>query len=172
MRTVTLTYTRSVEQELRSLALHWRGVLRPPIRWLARGMGALILAICVFSMIATGPTPTTVILAALVLCGFAAPWEARWRRRRLYRTSPMADAVVRVTCSDAHVEFEVGDLAKSTVAWPLFTRLLRAPDGFLLYTTPTAFAWIPYAAFSRAEDRAAVDDLLATHFKGTVVSAS
>lgn len=172
MRTVRLTYTSSVDRELHALTLHWRSILRPPVRWLARGMGALILGLCVFSMIAAGPTTTTVVLAVFVLCGFASPWEARWRRRRRYRSSPLADARIQVTFSDAHVESKLGDLATSTVGWPLFTKLLRAPDGFLLYTTPLTFVWVPHAAFSRADDRALVNDLLATHFKGKVGSVS
>lgn len=170
--TVTVAYTHSVDHELRALRLHWRAVLRPSVRWLARVIGALILALLAYSIVVAGPTSTSVGLAVACVCGFSAPWEARWRRRRRYPATPGANAPVTITLSDDLIEMRAGELVHSKVAWPVIAKAVCAPDGVLLYTTPVTFVWAPYAGLSRQEDRRTLDDLVARRTTGRIQRVS
>jgi len=171
-RRVTLSYTGSVEHELRALRLHWRVVLRPWVRALARVMGVLISAVALWSLVTTGPNENAIVLLILTGCGFVMPMELRRRRRLRYRASVTAGATMQMTFSDNGVEAQAGELVKTSLAWPVFTKLVRSPDGYLLYAAPQAFFWIPLAAFAEPRDRLIADELFDAHLKCPVTRVS
>jgi hypothetical protein len=154
------SYTSSVSDAVDAFHFHWRTKLRPWARILGRLIGGLVLLLSIASLVTSAFSLRALVLLALSAYGlFILPFEMTRLYRKAYLAAPSANALISCSISADHIETTVGSLASATLAWPLVPKCLHTPCGFLLYTGPSSFLWLPFRAFASNADRLAAKAL-------------
>jgi hypothetical protein len=87
------------------------------------------------------------------------PFVSRFVARRAYLKSPHRGRKLRFEWSDEGVRMSspTGD---AHLAWAGLVRVVRFPDGLLLFRGPYAATWIPSSAYADPHDAARVETLV------------
>jgi len=166
MRTYRVTYTWTKDELLKAFRRHYQSKLRlRPSIVMAVNVMAVLMAVPSVVVLATEGLRSSASTSALALIAFAVYWLFLRRRMhewwwtingwwwtRGFDKRPAANAVVQWEFSEEHVAQECAGLVSFRAGWKMFSKVMEASDGFLLYTYPKSlFYWLPFAAFETSE---------------------
>jgi YcxB-like protein len=150
---IVATYRWSKDEFLRSQRLAVRHSKQGG--WLYRVtalIGGLILLSGVVNLyMRPSGWPAFLFTAAVSAFFFSMPFFARLTALKLYAQKPDRDMEVTWHISDERVTSKT-ELASSENSWAFFLRVLRLPEGFLLYPNDRIFHWLPLHAFCDPRD--------------------
>lgn len=97
------------------------------------------------------------VLSAIFL--LIAPYIADWSARRSFRKSHFCDEEISQRFDETGLH-EVSGKSDSNLAWSIFTKAVHFDDGFLLFSGPRNFRWIPTDAFANPNQIPEFEQLL------------
>jgi hypothetical protein len=86
------------------------------------------------------------LLIGILLSLLTPSFLSEWRTRKSFSQSPLANQVV-IHRFDESGLLTTLEQSEHKFAWSAFTRAVEFSDGFLLFTGPQVFYWIPTNAF-------------------------
>jgi hypothetical protein len=139
---------------------HGKKNFRWPFRGLAYFVLGGILLISSWSLFTYGfALPSFAMLAFSFYFLFLLRLEARWWHLRRFRIRPDRDALVEYALSDDGISAKAEGLAESRSTWAAVFRVLRTPEGFLVYPNESVMYWLPRDGFAAAGAMEALDSL-------------
>ena len=84
-----------------------------------------------------------------------------WSIKRQLRKSPFKGEEIEVSVSEESVDLS-SSLAKTSLKWGIFTKVVRFEDGFLLFQSAHVFFWMPYSGL-RAGNIQQLEELVRRH---------
>lgn len=123
-------------------------VFRRSIRWLGRGVAALVVVLCLAFVLVIGPHVVPVLmLAASAYLLFGLRFERAWQIRRHYRRNAARYYETQVALSADRVTFE-NEAIKSEFRWEVVGIIADAPAGLLFCNTARqVLFWLPARLF-------------------------
>jgi len=85
----------------------------------------------------------------------------RWSLKRQIRKLPFKGDEIEVRVSDESFDLS-SSLAKTSLKWGVFTKVVHFEDGILLFESPRAYFWMPYSGL-RAGNIQQLEELLRKH---------
>ena len=93
----------------------------------------------------------------LVTC-YLVPRMGRKRVLKHFAENPKAEVDIQITIDPEELVWEFGEATKTTNKWQVYSKIIRADDGFLFYID-NCYNWIPNHAFSTRDDIPALSRL-------------
>ncbi len=123
------------------------------------------LGLGIFLMIALWARVWVVAVVVLLFVGLllVGPRIDFWLMKRRLRMSPFYRQRLEV-CLSPEGFSEVGKLSKTELAWAAFTGVVRVEDGFLIFSGPKVFHWLPDRALIEG-DLSQAESLLREHIE-------
>lgn len=112
------------------------------LRWLLKGVGFMGLGSLAAVGVFADSAPLTGIFAFFILLLVAGPTFDMWWAKRRIRKSPFYNASVMIRLSDSGYLWEDKN-SRTELSWAAFTDGPRLADGFILFTAPQQFHWLP-----------------------------
>jgi hypothetical protein len=109
-----------------------------PLKFIcAVGLLALI-ALCVFAKVYF----VAVLVGLIAVLLLASPKIDPWLTKRRMRKSPLFGLRTHITLSEAGFA-DSDEKSRTQLAWSVFRAVRRFPDGFMLFSGPWIFYWLP-----------------------------
>lgn len=74
-------------------------------------------------------------------------FDRRWSVRRQFKKRPDRDIEIEWQASLDKITTQSA-LSKSDIQWQVFTKMLRTPNGIMLYPTDQIYHWLPRRGFA------------------------
>jgi hypothetical protein len=85
-----------------------------------------------------------------------------WLIRRRFKSRPDRNAEIEWRISAERIRIAAPHRT-ADIEWPAFNKIVQTPAGFLFYSLPQLFHWLPRHGFARDEDIARVSQLAEDH---------
>jgi hypothetical protein len=153
---------RWTEQEAWKVArYHWKKGVRWPFRALAYLVLGGILVLSAWSLLTHGFAVSSLVLFLVsIYFILLLRFEARWQHRRKFRRRPDRDALLEYRVSDEGIAFKSEGLGEGQTTWAAVFKVLRVPDGVIVYPHEQVMYWLPHDGFSSAGASVELDRLL------------
>jgi len=157
METYKVTYKWTKEEVLKSVRHHYQSKLRPIIVAAINVVAVLLTALSIFILTQQGlrssASPTACVISALAIYWFFLRRQVNdWWLSRGFDKTPAANELIQWEFSEEQVSQECAGLVSFKADWKVFSKIMEASDGFLLYTYPkNMFYWLPFAGFQAPE---------------------
>lgn len=112
------------------------------LRWVLKSVGFIGLGLLAAVGLFSDTAAMTGIFAFFIVLLVAGPAFDIWWAKRRFRKSPFYNTSVMVRLSDSGYVGEDKN-SRAELSWAVFTEGARLPDGFLLFTGPQQFHWLP-----------------------------
>jgi hypothetical protein len=156
-------YRWTSDEALRAQHFHTRHTLtryyRPVLLLLASFAVTVGLLAMANACVERGPEPRDTsgefLAAAFMIFGglmpFAMPNVRRWRARRQFAMRPDRDCEVEWTIDANEITLQTPQ-SRATSTWQTIMKIVKAPEGFVIYKGPRMFQWLPRHAFASDAD--------------------
>jgi hypothetical protein len=165
-RTITVSYHPTVDEVLRSHRIHTR-ISTKWWQWLGVIVLGIVMLVFLILQIRIAALPTWYVILIVILA-FAVLYPGLFYFRRWQMRRAVARNLERMTDGDKVVHYiidadavrsRVENLSEGSEKWAIFARVVRTPEGFLLYPTEHTYYWLPNHAFEPPEDADALADM-------------
>jgi hypothetical protein len=109
--------------------------------WLKATILFSLLLLVVFASWYGRPVDTLLLGIAAMTALFTQLFQ-KWMLIRSFKKSPYHNDSIRSELSETGLN-TAGRASSATIGWQAITKARRLPDGFLLYTGPNLFYWLP-----------------------------
>jgi hypothetical protein len=150
------------EQESWKVSLyHWKKSGRWPFLGLAYLIFGGMIVFSAWNLLKYGFEVSSLVLILLsIFLLLLVTFAARWRHRRKFLRRPDRDALLEYRVSDEGIAFKAEGLGEGQTPWAAVFKVLRVPDGVLVYPHEQVMYWLPDAGFPSADAIAELDRLL------------
>ncbi len=93
-----------------------------------------------------------------IMLRYVSPWLQRRRMRQYFSKNPGAETDVRVTIDAQTLAWEIGDATQTINKWKVYSKVVKAPEGFLFFLGSN-YSWLPAHAFASGQDIARLSQL-------------
>jgi hypothetical protein len=172
---ISARYVWGAEAMTEGLAVHQRQSLRPFLRYLGIGVGLFVVFLSLLipiwmivdSRVRSMPefrrNAAIALVVLVVIWGWLIEgiWNhrfLRWNARRAFRSNPNAAGLVEWSFGPDQISNRTA-LSSSTIVWPVFVKVVEAPQGISLYQSMQFFHWIPAHAFASGQELRRFADL-------------
>lgn len=158
MDEVIIKYRWTIDELIAALRWHYRHTTRPFFRRALLGM-AIFIFVAGIGVLVGGDLKAGAFCAGLgllMILGLTAvtPWQAR----RQFRHSPHKDAEIEWRISAEQLK-TISPHSRTEADWTAPSKIVKTPEGLLVYFGPQSFHWIPRHGFANDADFASVAQL-------------
>lgn len=154
MTTIDIQYRSDSAHMQDTLHAHLSVRLIRVLPWLLWALSATGLLLFATSLLSRMPMsaidwimPIPLVLAGLLGFYFTPKGMARQQK---HIVPALLDQPVHWHITEDQLTHQIGDVSQSHLGWPSLHRVIRLPDGFLLYTTAINVIWLPDHVFTDA----------------------
>lgn len=150
---VVIRFRWTVDDLLQAYRYHFRHRCRPAFRFGLHFLFGVLLIGGILMLTTAGPKGKAPLPVSLGFVAVGIYWFAfrsldrRWSVRRLFNKRPDRDVELewRVAADKIRTQSTLG---QSEVEWQAFTKVLRTPDGVMLYPNDQIYHWLPRRGFA------------------------
>ena len=149
---ITVQYRWTIEEIREASKWHFRLRVRRPFRFLLWLLMSLFFLTGGLEIWKNGPSLNGFLLLSIGLYVVAMLWIVRpWLIRRRFLKRP--DQNVEIDWNIAPEKIRIlTPLGSSELSWNVFVKVAQTPTGFLFYSLPQIFHWLPRCGFTMPED--------------------
>jgi len=154
-------YLWTEEEAWKVSVYHWKKSGRWPPLWVAYLVFGGILVFSVWKLLTHGFEVSS--LALFLLTTFLLlliKYATRWRHRLRFPRRADRDALMEYQVSEEGIAFKAEALSEGRAPWAAVLKVLRVPDGVLVYRREQEMYWLPDEGFPSADAIAEVERLL------------
>jgi hypothetical protein len=150
---IVIRFRWTAEELLRASRWNFRHSCRPALRATLPVMWALLLIAGLLGLRKGSVIPHSLALGFLAgaLCWLVMRVLRKWFVRRNFSKRPDRDIDIEARAASDSFSIECS-LSQGTQVWDSFAKVVRAPDGILLYPTNEIFHWFPRSGFASDAD--------------------
>ena len=140
---------------------HWKKSGRWPPLGLAYLVFGGILVFSVWKLLTHGFEVSSLVLFLLTaFLLLLIKYATRWRHRLKFPDRPDSNALMEYRVSGEGIAFKAEGLNEGQTPWAAVLKVVRVPDGVLVYRHEQMMYWLPDEGFPSADAIAGVDRLL------------
>lgn len=165
---ISVRYDWNAAEMAIALRMHGKAARRTVLRSVVIALGALevilFMTAPIMMIVGSRSSPETrrngAIILLLMTCligwltwAFRTNFFLRWQSRRVFRSLASPSHLSEWSIDATELRSRTA-LSAATLLWPAFIKVVESPQGFLLYSQPRFFNWIPAHGFASAGEMA------------------
>ncbi len=145
---IVVRYRLTVDDLVCAAKYHFRHVCRPGFRFALHVLFAMMIVAGGAAILRRNGVDLGIMLLLGGIFWFAfVPLCRRWTIRRQFLKRPDRDVIVERQVADDMIR-STCSLGQSEVKWAIFQKVVRTPEGIMLYQLERSFHWLPRTGFA------------------------